>query len=72
MHWSLYILWFACSQIFYVRNFHVTIFSSISHVHHIFAMYNTTGKQYSCKKFFVVLGGTKILTTEISQIMIIL
>ena len=31
-------------QIFHVRNFRVTIFSSISRVRHIFAMYNTTGK----------------------------
>ena len=38
------------SQIFYVRNFRVTIFSSISRVCHIFATYNTIGK-YSCKKF---------------------
>ena len=32
------------SQIFYVRNFRVTIFSSISRVCHIFATYNTIGK----------------------------
>ena len=39
------------SQIFYVRNFRVTIFLSISRVCHIFATYNTTVKQNSCKKF---------------------
>ena len=33
-------------QIFYARNFHVTIilFSSISRVRHIFTMYSTIGK----------------------------
>ena len=32
------------SQIFHVRNFRVTIFSSISRMRHIFATYNTIGK----------------------------
>ena len=45
--------WFSCnyrnshyfrSQIFHVRNFRVTIFSSISRMRHIFATYNTIGK----------------------------
>ena len=31
------------SQIFYVRNFRVTIFSSISRVRHIFATYRIAG-----------------------------
>ena len=32
------------SQIFHVRNFRVTIFSSFSRMRHIVAMYNTIGK----------------------------